>query len=161
MRSIDLGRGEVVLYKSWDWVHKSMAMTLWKIERSFYWILHRTRIDWFYHMTGMRFDELTLTLILSELTIEEPNHMITTPRGSSFSSVRLSLHTARCHWWIMGSIKIISMIDNSNWMNWKEFQSIKKNFDDVGDKDYNISHYQTELDLWSHTNKDIGLGLHN
>ena len=46
-------------------------------------------------------------------------------------------------------------------MNWKEFQSIEKDFDDIDDRDHNISYYQIELNLWDHTNKGIGLGLHN
>ena len=48
-----------------------------------------------------------------------------------------------------------------NWLNWKEFRSIEKSFNDVANKDHNISYYQTELGLWSHINKDIGLELHN
>ena len=30
------------------------------------------------------------------------------------------------------------MINNSNWLNWKDFQSIEKSFDDVDDRDHNI-----------------------
>ena len=35
-------------------------------------------------------------------------------------------------------------------MSWKEFQSIERDFDNMYDGDYDISHYQTEL-------KPIGL----
>ena len=37
------------------------------------------------------FDELSLTYILSKLTIKEPNYMVTTPKGSLFSSDGLPL----------------------------------------------------------------------
>ena len=45
----------------------------------------------------MRFDEFFITSILSGLTIEELNHMITTPRGSSFCSAGLPLYIAKHH----------------------------------------------------------------
>ena len=61
----------------------------------------------------MEFDEFFMTSILSELTIEELNHMITTSRGLSFCFVGLSLHAARHHWWIVGTMRIILMVNNS------------------------------------------------
>ena len=45
----------------------------------------------------MWFDEFFMTSTLLGLTIEELNHMVTTPRGSSFYSVGLPLHAARRH----------------------------------------------------------------
>ena len=45
----------------------------------------------------MRLEEFFMTSVLSRLMIEELNHMVSTPRGSSFYSVGLSLHTARHH----------------------------------------------------------------
>ena len=95
------------------------------------------------------------------LTIEELNYTTTVPRDSFIQFDEFSLHTARCHWWIIGPIRIILMIDNSKLADWKELQSIERNFDDICDGDHDISHYQIELNLWGHTNKGIDLGLHN
>ena len=67
----------------------------------------------FYVWQMMGFDEFFITSVLSRLTIEELNHMVTTSRGSSFCSIGLSLHATRHHWWIVGSTKIILIVNNS------------------------------------------------
>ena len=40
----------------------------------------------------MKFDKFFIIFILLGLTIEELNHIVTTPRGSSFSSTELPLY---------------------------------------------------------------------
>ena len=45
----------------------------------------------------MGFDKFFMTSILLGLMIEELNHTVTAPRGLSFCSTELPLHTARCH----------------------------------------------------------------
>ena len=77
------------------------------MERSFYKVslVNLSRLNFIYDCVG--FDELSITSVISELMIKGPNHMITTSRGSLISSAGLSLHTARYHWWIVGSIRII------------------------------------------------------
>ena len=65
-------------------------------------------------MIRNRFDELSLTYILSRLMIEEPNYTVTALRGSLFNFVGLPSYTVRSHWWIMGLIRIILMINNLN-----------------------------------------------
>ena len=72
-------------------------------------------------MICVRSDEFTLTLILSGLMIEEPNHIGSCTKRFIFNFDGLSPHTARYYWWILGSIRIILMIDDSNSMNQKSF----------------------------------------
>ena len=74
----------------------------------------------------MRFDEFFIIFVLSELTIEELNHTVTTSRGSSFYSVELPLHTARRHWWIVGPTRIILMVNNFWLVSWNCFNSLKE-----------------------------------
>ena len=70
-------------------------------------------------MTDVGFDEFTLTLIQSGLMIEELNHTGSCTKRFIFSSDGLPPHTARCHWWILGAIRMILMIDHSNCLNQK------------------------------------------
>ena len=77
-------------------------------------VSHHTQIDRLIHMTDVGFDEFTLTLIQSKLMIEELNHIDSCTERFIFSSDGLPLHTARCHYWILGAIIMILMIDHSN-----------------------------------------------
>ena len=70
-------------------------------------------------MTDVGFDEFTLTLIQSGLMIEELNHIGSCIKRFIFISDRLPSYTARCHWWILGAIRMILMIDHSNCLNQK------------------------------------------
>ena len=73
----------------------------------------------------------------------------------------MPLYTTRCHGGSWDQLELSRWLIILNWMSWKEFQSIERDFDNMYDGDYDISHYQTELILWDHTNKNIGLRLHN
>ena len=48
-------------------------------------------------MTNIGFDEFTLTLILSGLKIEEPNHTGNYTKRFAFNSDELPPYIARCH----------------------------------------------------------------
>ena len=110
----------VVLWWSKDRVLKPMAMAEWNNGKKFFIrISHQTRIDRLIHMTDVGFDEFTLTLIQSGLIIEELNHTDSSTKRFIFSSDGLPLYTVRCHWWILGAIRMILMIDHSNCLNQK------------------------------------------
>ena len=70
-------------------------------------------------MTDVGFDEFTLTLIQSGLMIEELNHTGSRTERFIFISDGLPPYTIRYHWWILGVIKMILMIDHSNYLNQK------------------------------------------
>ena len=70
-------------------------------------------------MIDVGFDEFTLTLIQSGLMIEELNHIGSCTKRFIFSSDGLPPYTATCHWWILGAIRMILMIDHSNCLNQK------------------------------------------
>ena len=70
-------------------------------------------------MTDVGFDEFTLILIQSGLMIEELNHTGSCTERFIFISDGLPPYTARCHWWILGAIRMILMIDHSNCLNQK------------------------------------------
>ena len=60
-----------------------------------------------------------LTLSQLRLEIEELNHIGNYIERFIFSSDGLSPYTARYHWWILGAIRIIWMIDHSSCLNQK------------------------------------------
>ena len=70
-------------------------------------------------MTDVGFDEFTLTLIQSGLMIEELNHTGSCIERFVFISDGLPPYIARCHWLILGAIRMILMIDHSNCLNQK------------------------------------------
>ena len=70
-------------------------------------------------MTDVGFDEFTLTLIQSGLMIEELNHTGSCIERFVINSDGLPPYTTRCHWWILGAIRMILMIDHSNYLNQK------------------------------------------
>ena len=76
-------------------------------------------------MPNVGFDEFTLTLIQSGLMIEELNHTGSCNERFIFSSDGLPPHTTRYHWWILGAIRMILMIDHSNCLNQKSFDPSK------------------------------------
>ena len=41
------------------------------------------------------------------------------------------------------------------------FQSIERSFNDIIDEDHNVSHYQTELNIWGYTSKGIRSEISN
>ena len=82
-------------------------------------VSHRTRINRLIHMTDIGFDKFTLTLIQSGLMIEELNHIGSYTERFVFIFDGLSPYTTRCHWWILGAIRMILMIDHSNCLNQK------------------------------------------
>ena len=97
-----------------------MAMTEWNNRKVFsIRVSHRTRIDRLIHMTDVGFDEFTLTLIQSGLMIEKLNHTGSYTERFIFSSNGLPPYIARCHWWILRAIRMILMIDHSNYLNQK------------------------------------------
>ena len=110
----------VVLWWSKDWVLKPMAMAEWNNRKEFsIKVSHQTWIDRLIHMTDVGFDEFILTLIQSGLMIEELNHTGSYTERFIFISDGLPPYTARCHWWILGAIRMILMIDHSNCLNQK------------------------------------------
>ena len=103
-----------------------MAMAEWNNGKEFsIKVSHRTWIDRLIHMTDVGFDEFILILIQSELMIEELNHTGSCTERFIFISNGLSPYTARCHWWILGAIRMILMIDHSNCLNQKSSGPLK------------------------------------
>ena len=70
-------------------------------------------------MTDVGFDEFTLSLIQSGLMIEELNHIGSCIERFFFIFDGLPPYTSRCHWWILGAIRMILMIDHYNCLNQK------------------------------------------
>ena len=58
-------------------------------------------------MIDIGFDEFILTLIRSELKIEEINHIGNYIERFIFSFDGLPPYAARCHWWILRAIRMI------------------------------------------------------
>ena len=77
-------------------------------------------------MTNVGLDEFTLTLIQLGLMIEKLNHIGSCTERFIFSSDGLPPHTARCHWWILGAIRMMLMIDHSNCLNQKSSDPSKE-----------------------------------
>ena len=101
-------------------------MVEWNNRKSFYLDFHiglesNDYIIW----QRLGFDEFTLTLIWSGLKIEELNHTGSCTKRFAFSSDGLPPYTARCHWWILGAIRMILMIDHSNCLNQKSSDPLK------------------------------------
>ena len=86
------------------------------------------------HMSDVGFDEFTLTLIQLGLMIKELNHTGSCTERFIFISDGLPPYTVRCHWWILGAIRMILMIDHSKLSESEEFWSIERSFDDVDDE---------------------------
>ena len=123
----------------------------WTMERSFHKISHRLKSieSGIWRING--FDKLSLTWVMKGLTIEESNYTITAYRGLIFYSTRLSLHTDRCHWWI---VRLIEHRLNDQWSLIDRVRIVpthRKKFQWYCDRDHSISHYQTEYNLWDHT----------
>ena len=80
----------------------------------------------------MRFDDLFMTCHLVEThdrgTVSYVNYTL---RFIIFYSAGLTLHTVRCHWWIVRSTSIISMIDNLWWTELEWFQPFERSFNDI------------------------------
>ena len=53
--------------------------------------------------------------------MEELNHTGNCTERFVFSSDGLPPYAARCHWWILGAIRMIWMIDHTNCLNQKNF----------------------------------------
>jgi len=137
-----------------------MAMAEWNNGKEFsIRVSHRTQIDRLIHMTDVGFDEFTLTLIQSGLMIEELNHTDSCTERFAFSSDGLPPYTARCHWWILGAIRMILMIDHSNCLNQKS-SGPSEEFRWCRWWDHDMSHYHTELNLTGSHKQGLGSGRH-
>ena len=53
--------------------------------------------------------------------MKELNHIGNYTKRFIFSFDGLPPYTARCHWWILGAIRMIWMIDHTSYLNQKSF----------------------------------------
>ena len=145
MESIDLGRKREVLCDLQDWVQKVFDQNkceYWK--RVFMRFTNELESSQSSIWLTMGSDKFSMTSVKSELTIKDLNYTITVSRSSHFHSTRLPLHTARCHWWIVG---LIGCHLDDRWLLKDRVEIIpthRKEFQWYCDGDHNISHYQIE-----------------
>ena len=146
MESINFDRKGEILYDLQDWVQKVFNQS--KCE---YWKRVFTKFTNEFESSQssiwlmMVSDEFSMISVKSGLMIERLNHTITTPKGSFFHSTRLPLHTARCHYWIVGLIG--HHLDNRWSLKDEIIPTHQKEFRWYCDENHNISYYQIEWNL--------------